>query len=107
VEEGLEARFTRHRENAEFLWESLTDLGLEPLIPCEHRLPTLTTATVPDGIDEAELRSRLLQEYNIEVAGGLGKFKGLVLRIGLMGYSSRPEMVVALTGALKRILGDS
>jgi alanine-glyoxylate transaminase/serine-glyoxylate transaminase/serine-pyruvate transaminase len=105
-EENLESRFIRHRENAEFLWRSLSDLGLEPQVPREHRLPTLTTVTVPQGIDDAELRRRLLSEYNIEIAGGLGKLKGQVLRIGLMGYSSRPENVVALTGALEKILSD-
>jgi alanine-glyoxylate transaminase/serine-glyoxylate transaminase/serine-pyruvate transaminase len=104
LEEGLEARFARHRTNAELLWDRLPALGLDPLIPREYRLPTLTTVGVPEGVDEADLRGRLLRDYNIEIAGGLGKFKGRALRIGLMGYSSRPENVIALLAALEEIL---
>lgn len=105
-EEGLQACFDRHARNAQMLWDGLAELGLTPLIPAEHRLPSLTTVRVPGDIDEAAVRRRLLEEYNIEIAGGLGAFKGTVWRIGLMGYSSRPENVVTLLGALERILGD-
>ncbi|HQA67168.1 MAG TPA: alanine--glyoxylate aminotransferase family protein [Aggregatilineales bacterium] len=105
LEEGLEARFERHRRNAEMLWDGLAALDLMPVVPLEHRLPSLTTVYIPEGLDEAALRRRLLNEYNIEVAGGLGAFAGRVWRIGLMGYSSRPENVVTLLGALERILG--
>lgn len=104
LEEGLEARFARHRQNAALLWSKLPNLGLEPYVRQEYRLPTLTTVIVPDGVDEVRIRKRLLAEYNIEVAGGLGKFKGCALRIGLMGYSSRAENIVALIGALQEIL---
>lgn len=104
VEEGLEPRFQRHQRNAEMLWEGLTDLDIVPYIPLSHRLPTLTTVAVPEGVKEAEVRANLLNEYNIEIAGGLGAGKGKLWRIGLMGYSSQPENVVTLLGALERIL---
>ncbi|HLV43933.1 MAG TPA: alanine--glyoxylate aminotransferase family protein, partial [Aggregatilineales bacterium] len=99
AEEGLEARFERHRRNAEMLWDGLAALDLSPVVPLDHRLPSLTTVRLPDGLDDAAVRRRLLDEYNIEVAGGLGAFAGKVWRIGLMGYSSRPENVVTLLGA--------
>lgn len=105
AEEGLEARFERHRRNAQMLWDGLAALDLMPVVPLDHRLPSLTTVRVPEGLDEAAVRKALLGEYNIEIAGGLGAFAGKVWRIGLMGYSSRPENVVTLLGALERILG--
>jgi len=86
------------------LWDGLEELGLKLIVPLERRLPSLTTVAVPDGVNEAEIRKRLLDEYNIEIAGGLGAFKGRVWRIGLMGYSSRRENVVLLISALSRLL---
>jgi len=103
-EEGLEARYLRHRTNSELLWDGLEELGLQLVVPLEHRLPSLTTIAVPEGVKEVEVRKRLLDEYNIEIAGGLGAFKGKVWRIGLMGYSSRRENVVLLISALSRLL---
>jgi alanine-glyoxylate transaminase/serine-glyoxylate transaminase/serine-pyruvate transaminase len=103
-EEGLEVRFERHRANAKLLWEGLEALGLELAVPLDHRLPTLTTVSIPEGVDEAAIRRSLLQQYNIEVAGGLGASKGRVLRIGLMGYSSRRENVTLLLAALRQLL---
>lgn len=104
VEEGLEARWARHRRNAELLWTGLENLGLEMLVPREHRLVPLTTVKVPEGVDEGAVRRRLLEEYNLEIAGGLGELKGKIWRIGLMGYSSRPENVELLLAALGKIL---
>lgn len=104
AEEGLEARFARHRRNAELLWQGLGEIGLEPFIAAEHRLPTLTTVRIPTGVDDLTVRKRLLTEYNIEIGGGLGELKGKVWRVGLMGFSSRPEYVVMLLGALKKLL---
>ncbi|NLF15544.1 MAG: alanine--glyoxylate aminotransferase family protein [Anaerolineaceae bacterium] len=103
-EEGLEARFERHRANSALLWEGLAELGLALVVPAGHRLPTLTTVAVPEGVDEAAIRRQLLDEYNIEIAGGLGAFKGKAWRIGLMGYSSRPENVLLLLSALAHLL---
>ncbi len=104
AEEGLEARFRRHRENAVRLWEGLQEMGIEMLVPADYRLPTLTTPLVPEGVDEAAVRRRLLNEYNIEIAGGFGPLKGKIWRIGLMGFSSRRENVTLLLAALKEIL---
>ncbi len=106
LEEGLTRRWRRHRRNAELLWQGLEDLGLELVIPEEYRLPTLTTVRVPEGFNEAFLRRRLLEDYNIEIAGGLGAFKGQVWRIGLMGYSSQRSNVLLLLAALEDILRE-
>lgn len=104
IEEGLEARFARHRANAELLWSGLEALNLLPLIPKEYRLPTLTTPQLPSSVDDAAVRQRLLDEYNIEIAGGFGPLKGKVWRIGLMGYSSRRENITLLLAVLRKIL---
>jgi alanine-glyoxylate transaminase/serine-glyoxylate transaminase/serine-pyruvate transaminase len=104
LEEGVGARFRRHQENARMLWDGLKDLGMELHVEESYRLPTLTTALVPEGVDDAQLRARLLDEFNIEIGGGLGALKGKVLRIGLMGYSSSKRNVVTLLGALREIL---
>ncbi|RME78709.1 MAG: alanine--glyoxylate aminotransferase family protein, partial [Chloroflexi bacterium] len=103
-EEGLEARFDRHRRHAEMLWAGLEELGFTMHVPLEHRLPPLTTPRLPEGLDELSVRKRLLAEYNIEIAGGLGQLAGQVWRIGLMGYSSRRENVTLLLAALKTLM---
>jgi alanine-glyoxylate transaminase/serine-glyoxylate transaminase/serine-pyruvate transaminase len=103
-EEGLEKRFARHRENSQMLWQGLEDLGLKCVVPKEHRLPSLTTVAVPEGVDETAIRKSLLTEYNIEIAGGLGAFKGKVWRIGLMGYSSRKENILLFLSAMEKLL---
>lgn len=104
-EEGLESRWKRHRQNAQMLWDGLSDLGLEMHVPLDHRLPSLTTVVVPEGVDELMVRRRLLNEYNIEIAGGLGELAGRVWRIGLMGYSSNVANVTLLLAALHEVLG--
>jgi alanine-glyoxylate transaminase/serine-glyoxylate transaminase/serine-pyruvate transaminase len=104
AEEGLTARFARHRANAEFLWAGLEDMDLSMLVPLEHRLATLTTPLLPPSVDDAAVRSHLLKEYNIEIAGGFGPLKGQVWRIGLMGFSSRRENIALLLAALRNIL---
>jgi len=104
AEEGLENRFQRHKKHAELLWAGLENLGLALLVPEDHRLPSLTTVRVPGGIDEAAVRRKLLAEYNIEIAGGLGELAGKVWRIGLMGYSSRKENITLLLGALRELI---
>lgn len=105
LEEGLERRWQRHRRNAELLWQGLEDLGLELFVPEEYRLPTLTTVRVPAGMNEAFLRRRLLEDYNIEIAGGLGDLKGQIWRIGLMGFSSQRGNVLLLLAALREMMG--
>jgi alanine-glyoxylate transaminase/serine-glyoxylate transaminase/serine-pyruvate transaminase len=104
AEEGLEARYDRHRRNAELLWAGLEGMGLELHVAHPNRLPSLTTVRIPQGIDGNAVRQRLLEEYNIEIAGGLGELKGKVWRIGLMGYSSRRENVALLLAALEASL---
>ena len=104
AEEGLEERFSRHRANAELLWEGLEDLDLPPMIPLSYRLPTLTTPKLSPSIEDALIRRRLLDDYNIEIAGGFGPLAGQIWRIGLMGYSSRREYVTLLLAALRELL---
>ena len=105
VQEGLESRFKRHCDNAEMLWAGLEELGLKPFVPHAYRLPSLTTVAIPSSIaDEAEVRRRLLDEFNIEIAGGFGPLKGKIWRIGLMGFGSRRENVTLLLSALQRLL---
>jgi alanine-glyoxylate transaminase / serine-glyoxylate transaminase / serine-pyruvate transaminase len=104
-EEGLENRWERHKTNAASLWEGLAELGLEMVMPIDYRLPTLTTVYIPDGIEDLPVRKALLENYNIEIAGGLGKFAGKAWRIGLMGYSSKQENILMLLSALKKIMG--
>jgi alanine-glyoxylate transaminase/serine-glyoxylate transaminase/serine-pyruvate transaminase len=104
-EEGLEARFERHRANARQLWAGLEALDLALHVPPSHRLPSLTTVRIAELADEVAVRTRLRDEYNIEIAGGFGPLKGQIWRIGLMGYSSRRENVTLLLAALREILG--
>jgi len=101
AEEGLEARFARHRRNHESLAAGLGALGLALAAEEGHRLPMLNAVTVPAGVDEARVRSRLLADDGIEIGGGLGPMKGRVWRIGLMGESSRRESVLSVLAALE------
>jgi alanine-glyoxylate transaminase/serine-glyoxylate transaminase/serine-pyruvate transaminase len=103
-EEGLEACWARHREQAERLWAGLEEMGLSMVVPEELRTPTLTTVWAPEGVDEAAVRQELLNEYDVAIAGGLGAFKGRVWRVGLMGYSAQRANVTLLLGALREIL---
>lgn len=104
AEEGLPQRWRRHRENAELLWKGLEDMGLELHVPPEHRLPSLTTVKIPEGIDGKAVTTFLLNEYNIEIGNGLGQLAGKVWRIGLMGFNSRKENVLLVISALKDAL---
>ena len=106
VEEGLEERWQRHADTAHLLWDGLADLGLSCHVPLEFRLPTLTTVRIPDGVDGKVVSRRLLNEYNIEIGGGLGELGGKVWRIGLMGSNSCPENVLLLLNALGKILSS-
>ena len=104
AEEGIENRWARHRSMAENLWQGLEALGLPPRVPLEYRLASLTTPQLPEGIDEAAIRRTLLNEYNIEIAGGFGPLAGKIWRIGLMGHSCRRENVTLLLAALGELL---
>ena len=104
IEEGLDSTIQRHYEAHILLEKGLNDLGLELLVDKESRLPSLNAVKIPDGINDLDVRSKLLNDYLIEIGGGLGPFAGKVWRIGLMGYSARPENIKILIGALREIL---
>jgi alanine-glyoxylate transaminase/serine-glyoxylate transaminase/serine-pyruvate transaminase len=103
-EEGLEARWARHERNHQTLLESLKDLGLGVLQPAGERLWTLNAVRVPDGVDEAAVRKHLLDQFNIEIGAGLGPLAGKIWRVGLMGASSSPRMILLLRGAFEHAL---
>ncbi len=104
AEEGLEARWERHRTNHLRLKEGLEALGFRYLVDEAWRLPQLNAVFLPDGRDEAPLRRSLLQQHNIEVGGGLGDFAGKIWRIGLMGASCTSQHVDRLLDALRKLL---
>lgn len=104
LEEGLENRFARHQRNHVLLRDGLEALGFEYLVAKEYRLPMLNAVKIPEGIDEADVRKRLLNEFNIEIGGGLGAYAGKIWRIGLMGESSTPNHVNMLLAALKTLM---
>jgi alanine-glyoxylate transaminase/serine-glyoxylate transaminase/serine-pyruvate transaminase len=107
LEEGLEARFARHRANHEALLAGLAVLGLEPSVAAGRRLWMLNSVRVPAGVDDAAFRRELLLEEGIEIGGGLGPLKGSVWRIGLMGESRTRESVRRLLAAFERLLPRS
>lgn len=104
LEEGLEARWKRHEEVGRGFQEKLEGLGFELFAPAEHRLPQVTAALLPEGVDDRETRTRLLREHQIEVAGGLGEYAGRMWRVGLMGEGARPEIADRLLDAIQNVL---
>ena len=106
LEEGLEARWARHRRNHEALKAGLKALGLTYTATEGHQLPQLNAVRVPPGCEDLPVRKRLLTEFGIEIGGGLGEFKGKAWRIGLMGYNSRPDVVLLFLGALEQCLAS-
>jgi alanine-glyoxylate transaminase/serine-glyoxylate transaminase/serine-pyruvate transaminase len=104
LEEGLEARYERHRRWGCALQKGLTDRGMELLVEAAYRLPQLTSVRVPAGVDEKTIRGALLERFGIEIGGGLGPLAGEIWRIGLMGDTCREENVVLLLGALDELL---
>jgi alanine-glyoxylate transaminase/serine-glyoxylate transaminase/serine-pyruvate transaminase len=103
-EEGLEARWARHETNHRAFVKGLSAIGLSVLPPDGERLWTLNTVRVPDGVDEAALRKRLLEDFSIEIGAGLGPLAGKIWRVGLMGTSSSARLVVLLLGVLQTVL---
>jgi len=107
LEEGVEAGWERHRQNQAALIAGLEAMGLRLFVESpEDRLPTVTCVYIPSGIDGVKARVRLLNEFNIEIAGGLSDIKSTTWRIGLMGYSSQRQNVLLFLEALERVLLD-
>jgi len=100
----LETRWARHLSNHQALKAGLAALGITYAAAEGHQLPTLNAVRIPAGADDAACRNRLLNEFGIEIGGGLGEFKGKAWRIGLMGYSSRANNVLLLLAALEQCL---
>lgn len=102
--EGLENAWARHAKQHQALRAGLEKLGIEFIVDEACRLPQLNTVVIPEGVDDAEVRARLLNEYNLEIGAGLGAFAGKAWRIGLMGYAARSENVALCLRALEETL---
>ena len=105
-EEGQDVCFARHQQTHQALRAGLAAIGISYAAQPGHELPMLNAVTIPDGIDDARLRSDLLNRFGIEIGGGLGAFKGKVWRIGLMGYGARASNVYLLLAALEQLLAE-
>ncbi len=103
-EEGLENAWARHRRHYEALKAGFEAIGLKFVVKEESRLPQMSTIWVPEGVDEAAVRSTLLNEFNLEVGSGLGPMAGKVWRFGLMGYTAKQENVMLCLSALSAVL---
>jgi alanine-glyoxylate transaminase / serine-glyoxylate transaminase / serine-pyruvate transaminase len=105
AEEGIENRWERHRRCNRIFVKGIEAMGLRMHVPEAHRITTLNTVCVPQGVDEGKVRKRLLDEPGIEIAGGFGPLAGKVFRIGLMGPLATEENVQFFLKEFKRILG--
>jgi alanine-glyoxylate transaminase/serine-glyoxylate transaminase/serine-pyruvate transaminase len=105
LEEGLENSFARHQKCHLLLVDGLKKLGLEMFVDEPYRLPMLNLVSVPEGVDEAALRARLINEFDIEIGAGLGALAGKVIRIGIMGHTANEENIDRLLKALAVCLG--
>ena len=104
TEEGLENSWSRHKENHLLLKAGLSELGISYLVDESSRLPQLNSVYIPEGSDDAQVRSSLINDFNIEIGAGLGDLAGKIWRIGLMGHTSRKENVKLCLKALKKVL---
>jgi alanine-glyoxylate transaminase/serine-glyoxylate transaminase/serine-pyruvate transaminase len=104
AEEGIENRWERHRRSHNLFVQEIEAMGMRMHVPAAHRIPTLNTVLVPDGVDEAKVRSRLLQGPGIEIAGGFGPLAGKIFRIGLMGPLATEENVQFFLAEFKKAL---
>jgi alanine-glyoxylate transaminase/serine-glyoxylate transaminase/serine-pyruvate transaminase len=104
TEEGLENSWSRHKENHLLLKAGLSELGISYLVDESSRLPQLNSVYIPEGSDDAQVRSSLINDFNIEIGAGLGDLAGKIWRIGLMGHTSRKENVELCLKALKGVL---
>lgn len=104
AEEGLEARFARHQLNHRALVAGIEAMGLAMLVPESERLPTLNAVCIPEGINDTKVRKALLNDFGIEIGGGLGDLQGKIWRVGLMGHSSSRKNVFLFLSALETVL---
>ena len=104
TEEGLENSWSRHKENHLLLKAGLSELGISYLVDESSRLPQLNSVYIPEGSDDAQVRSSLINDFNIEIGAGLGDLTGKIWRIGMMGHTSRKENVELCLKALKEVL---
>jgi alanine-glyoxylate transaminase/serine-glyoxylate transaminase/serine-pyruvate transaminase len=104
VEEGVAARFERHRRHASALRAGLEALGLRQLADPAHRVTSVTTVLTPPDVSAAAVREMLLEEFNLEIAGGLGDYADRMWRIGIMGHSAQQANVMLLLAALEHAL---
>lgn len=104
AEEGLEARFARHKLNHRAFVAGIEAMGLTMLVPESERLPMLNTIRIPEGADDLQVRRALLNDFGIEIGGGLGALQGKIWRVGLMGHSSSRKNVMLFLAALETIL---
>ena len=102
--EGLENAIERHAQMHNKLKQGLESIGLSLLVNEADRLPQLNTVIIPDGVDDAAVRSRLLNEFNLEIGAGLGALAGKVWRIGLMGYAASDKNIDFCIASLKKVL---
>ncbi len=105
-EEGIENSWARHQKNHAALRAGVEAMGLSFVVPEAQRLPQLNAVSIPDGVDEAAVRSALLSDYNLEIGAGLGAMAGKIWRIGLMGFASNKTNVLFCLGALDAVLGS-
>ena len=105
-EEGIKNSWDRHMKNHLVLRAGIEAMGLSFIVDESYRLPQLNSVTIPEGVDEAQVRTRLLTEFNLEIGAGLGSLAGKVWRIGLMGHSSRTENIFLCLSALEAVLSD-
>jgi len=104
LEEGLEAAWRRHRQVHETFIREMRRLEIEPAVAESIRAPMINAIKIPAGVDDAKVRQRLYDDFNIEIGAGLGPLKGKIWRVGLMGYGSRVENVEILSKALKQLI---
>jgi alanine-glyoxylate transaminase/serine-glyoxylate transaminase/serine-pyruvate transaminase len=104
LDEGLEARWERHRAAGAHLQRSLQERELELLANPEHQLPQLTAVRVPEGVDAKDVQTRLLREHGIEIGGGLGPSAPSMWRLGLMGHNATTEVADRLLSAFDAVL---
>ena len=107
IEEGLETRWERHRSCQQALVAGSEAMGLKMFVENpKERLVTVTPVLIPAGVDDVKFRDQLLDEFNIEIAGGIGPLKGKIWRLGLMGYCAQKANVLLLLGAMEKVMLD-